>query len=480
MKVLAITNRAREALQQIAAQTANAFQAPICAISLVSNSDSAAAEILSFAQEKFFSADQQELAKFLQKAAALGKPLCYNCSRDGGCKELGHFPDFLQARGIQAFLAIPMLSNSSPCGALSLFFTTPHTFSENEVQHLMAVGKAAALSVDFDCYKITPNGEYRGSFEDIVANSPVMFGVFETMQKAALTDANVLIYGESGTGKELIAHGIHHLSLRKNSAFIPVDCVALPSNLLESELFGFEKGSFTGAIGRKHGLLEFADHGTFFLDEVCELEPILQAKLLRVLQERQFRRIGGRHLINVDIRVISATNRNLALAIREKIFREDLYFRLNVIPIYAPALRERKEDIPLLANYFITKFAGSNHIDLKELAPETVHALQDYDWPGNIRELQNMMERVIALCPHYIILPEDLPGEVRLKNPANFKTTVSQFYSLKTWRENLTAFKCNYFKNLLEQNNGDISAAARQARVSRRTLYRIAQSYKLL
>jgi transcriptional regulator with PAS, ATPase and Fis domain len=207
---------------------------------------------------------------------------------------------------------------------------------------------------------------------------------------------------------------------------------------------------------------------------------MLQAKLLRVLQERQFRRIGGHHLINVDIRVISATNRNPELAVREKVFREDLYFRLNVIPIYAPALRERKEDIPLLANYFITKFAGSNHIDRKELAPETVHALQNYDWPGNIRELQNTMERVIALCPHFIILPEDLPGEVKLKKTVKHKATGAQFYSLKTWRENLAAFKRDYFKNLLEQNNGDIPAAACQARVSRRTLYRIAQSYKLL
>jgi two-component system response regulator AtoC len=480
MEVLAITNRIREALQQIAAQTANAFQAPICIISLASKSDPAAAEVLSFAQEKFLSLDRQELAKFLQKTAALGKPFCYNCSLDCDCKELEHCPDFLQARGIQAFLAIPLLSNSSPGGTLSLFFTAPHTFSENEVQHLMAVSKAAALSVDVDDNKITPIGEYCDSFEDILAKSPVMFGVFETMQKAALTDASVLIFGESGTGKELIAHGIHHLSRRKNNAFIPIDCVALPSNLLESELFGFEKGSFTGAIGRKHGLLEFADHGTFFLDEVCELDPMLQAKLLRVLQERQFRRIGGHHLINVDIRVISATNRNPELAVREKFFREDLYFRLNVIPIYAPALRERKDDIPLLAKNFITKFTGSNHIDLKELAPETVHALQDYDWPGNIRELQNMIERVVALCPRHTILPEDLPNEVKVKKTAKTKAAAAQFYLPKTWRENLTAFKLDYFKNLLEQNNGDIPAAARQARVSRRTLYRIVQSYKLL
>jgi len=478
--MLAITSRIRDALQQIAAQTANAFQAPICIISLASNSGPAPAEILSFPQENFLSSARQELAEFLRTAEAIGKPFFYNCSLDCDCKELEHFPDFLQTQGIQTFVTIPMSSNFVPCGTLSLFFTTPRNFSENEVQHLMAVGKAAALSVDFEDDKITPDGEYNDSFENIVAKSPVMFGVFETMQKAAMTHASVLIFGESGTGKELIAHGIHHLSRRKNNAFIAVDCVALPSNLLESELFGFEKGSFTGAIARKHGLLEFADHGTFFLDEVCELDPMLQAKLLRVLQERQFRRIGGHDLINVDIRVISATNRNPELAVSEKVLREDLYFRLNVIPIYAPALRERKNDIPLLANYFINKFAASNHIDLKELAQETVQALQVYDWPGNIRELQNTIERVVALCPRHTIFPEDLPSEVTAKKTAMAKAPATPLYSLKTWREDLTAFRRSYFKNLLEQHNGDITAAARQARVSRRTLYRIAQSYKLL
>jgi transcriptional regulator with PAS, ATPase and Fis domain len=480
MAMLAITSRIREALQQIAAQTANAFQAPICVISLASSSKPAAAEILSFPQENFVSSNQQELSKLLLTAEAIDKPFSYKCTPDCDCKELDHFPNFLQAQGIKAFVTIPLFSNLASCGTLALFFTAPRNFSENEIQHLIAVGKAAALGVDFDDDKITPNGVYNESFENIVAKSPVMFDVFETMQKAAITDASVLIFGESGTGKELIAHGIHHLSRRKNNAFIPVDCVALPSNLLESELFGFEKGSFTGAIGRKHGLLEFADHGTLFLDEVCELDTMLQAKLLRVLQERQFRRIGSNHLIDVDMRLISATNRKPDLAVSEKVLREDLYFRLNVIPIYAPALRERKDDIPLLANYFIRKFAPRNQIDLKELAVETVQTLREYDWPGNIRELQNTIERVVALCPRHTILPEDLPNEIRVKKMGKTTDSVAQPYTLKTWRENLTAFKRNYFKNLLEQNNGDIPAAARQARVSRRTLYRIAQRYKLL
>jgi transcriptional regulator with PAS, ATPase and Fis domain len=301
-----------------------------------------------------------------------------------------------------------------------------------------------------------------------------MTRVLEVMKKAAVTDANVLIFGESGAGKELIARGIHNLSRRNTNAFIPVDCVALPTNLLESELFGFEKGAFTGAIIRKHGLFELADQGTFFLDEICELDPMLQAKLLRVLQERQFRRIGGKNLINVDIRVISATNRNPEAAVREKFLREDLYFRLNVIPIYVPALRERKEDIPSLAACFIEKFTHANGLDPKELAPETTRFLVNYDWPGNVRELQNIMERVASLSPRRIILPDDLPAGIRTHTSSIQAATDPMIQPSRSWRENLNAFKRTYFKKLLEQTHGDIPEAARQAKVSPRTLYRIA------
>ncbi len=312
------------------------------------------------------------------------------------------------------------------------------------------------------------------SWENMLTKSTAMHRVLEIMKKAAVTDANVLIFGESGAGKELIARGIHHLSRRNKNAFIPVDCVALPSNLLESELFGFEKGAFTGAINRKHGLFELADQGTFFLDEICELDPMLQAKLLRVLQERQFRRIGGKNLITVDIRVISATNRHPEAAVREKILREDLYFRLNVIPIYVPALRERKEDIPFLAARFIEKFVHANGLGPKELAPETTQFLLDYDWPGNVRELQNTMEQMVSLSSRRMILPEDLPTCIR-KHTSN--TVVSPdpvIQPSRSWRENLNAFKRAYFKKLLDQTHGDISEAARQAKVSPRTLYRIA------
>jgi transcriptional regulator with PAS, ATPase and Fis domain len=250
--------------------------------------------------------------------------------------------------------------------------------------------------------------------------------------------------------------------------------VALPASLLESELFGFEKGAFTGAINRKHGLFELADQGTFFLDEICELDPMLQAKLLRVLQERQFRRIGGKNLINVDIRVISATNRNPEAAVQEKVLREDLYFRLNVIPIYVPALRERKEDIPPLAARFIEKFVHANGLDPKELAPETTQFLLDYDWPGNVRELQNTMEQMVSLSSRSMILPDDLPACIRKHTSNTRVSTEPVIQPSRSWRENLNAFKRAYFKKLLDQTHGDISEAARQAKVSPRTLYRLA------
>jgi len=356
------------------------------------------------------------------------------------------------------------------------------TITENEMLHPSAVAKTAALVFDFEAGEKPPNHSNGAQFENIVAKSAAMQGVFDIMQKAAKTDASVLIFGESGAGKELVARGIHNLSRRKKKAFIPVDCVALPANLIESELFGFEKGSFTGAVGRKHGLFEFADQGTFFFDEICELDLMLQAKLLRVLQERQFRRVGGQNLLHVDMRVISATNRDPKTAVKEKVLREDLYFRLNVIPIYVPALRERKEDIPLLSAHFIAKFAEANNLGPKELAPETIQVLQEYEWPGNVRELQNTMQRVVLLCPRRMILPEDLPADVKKLRPTVPSGGISspRLDAASSWHEDLENFKRLYFKKLLEQTQGDFCAAARQAKVSLRTLYRIIQSCKLL
>lgn len=468
---MAITNHKRDALQQIATQTAHSFQAQICTVFLLA--DGGVNELPVFGGEHASTINHHDFLECSHTLTSHVQPLYLN-SLEHAPGEFESVFRRLQPYAIKSVIAIPMFAQGATRGTLALFFTAPRHFSENEILHLSTVANTVALSLDLarDGEKSSSH-ENSNALESILTKSAAMNRVLEVMKKAAVTDANVLIFGESGAGKELIARGIHNLSRRNTSAFIPVDCVALPTNLLESELFGFEKGAFTGALGTKHGLFELADQGTFFLDEISELDPMLQAKLLRVLQERQFRRIGGKDLINVDIRVISATNRNPEAAVREKFLREDLYFRLNVIPIYVPALRERKEDIPSLAAYFIKKFIHANSLGPKSLAPETTQLLLNYDWPGNVRELQNIMERLVSLCSRRMILPDDLPACIRT-HASNTKAAPDPIIQpSRSWRENLSAFKRTYFKKLLEQTRGDIAEAARQAKVSPRTLYRL-------
>ncbi|MCX7988666.1 MAG: sigma-54 dependent transcriptional regulator [Thermodesulfovibrio sp.] len=252
-------------------------------------------------------------------------------------------------------------------------------------------------------------------FPEIIGKSKTMQEVFYIMEMVAQTNANVLITGESGTGKELVARAIHRKSLRNSKPFIIVDCTTIPENLLESELFGHEKGAFTGAADRKIGLIEIANEGTVFLDEIGELPMFLQKKLLRFLQEKEIQRIGSTHRIKVDVRVISATNRNLEKAIQEGLFREDLYWRLNVVRINLPPLRERKEDIPLLVNYFLKKFSKENNKPVPHIEPEVMEILINNDWPGNIRELANVIERAVILSPSGVISIKYLPKRIQEK-----------------------------------------------------------------
>jgi len=249
-------------------------------------------------------------------------------------------------------------------------------------------------------------------FKNIIGESPAMQSVFETIGKVADTDSTVLILGESGTGKELIARALHYNSYRKDGPFVPVNCAAIPSELLESELFGHEKGAFTSAIRTRIGRFELANGGTLFLDEIGDMNPNLQAKLLRVLQERQFERIGGVKPIKVDIRIISATHQDLKKAVLKKKFREDLYYRLNVIPIQIPPLRERKSDIPLLVHHFINLYSRSRKKKITGITDEAMKGLMDYQWPGNVRELENMIERLIILSNRERIDLTDFPERI--------------------------------------------------------------------
>jgi formate hydrogenlyase transcriptional activator len=240
-------------------------------------------------------------------------------------------------------------------------------------------------------------------FDGIIGRSKALCAVLREIRMVAPTDSTVLIYGETGTGKELIARAIHELSSRCKNAFVKLNCAAIPTGLLESEVFGHERGAFTGAIGQRIGRFEVANHGTAFLDEIGEIPLELQPKLLRVLQEREFERLGSSRTLRTDARLIAATNRNLAAMVEEQKFRSDLFYRLNVFPVRVPPLRERREDVPLLVWHFARQFAERMKRHYESISPETMRALCEYDWPGNIRELQNLIERAVILCPGTVL-----------------------------------------------------------------------------
>ena len=253
----------------------------------------------------------------------------------------------------------------------------------------------------------------RHRLEGIIGESGRMQEVLALVKRVAPSNATVLIRGESGTGKELIARAIHHNSRRASGPLVSLNCAALPEQLLESELFGHERGAFTGAVAQRKGRFESADGGSIFLDEIGDLSPTLQVKLLRVLQEREFERVGGTRTIAVDVRVLAATHRDLEQAMRDESFREDLYYRLNVVAIQIPPLRERREDIPLLLDHFLRKFAGKNRRDVSGVTAAARDALLKYDYPGNVRELENLVERAVLLCRGQVIDLEDLPATAR-------------------------------------------------------------------
>ena len=302
-------------------------------------------------------------------------------------------------------------------------------------------------------------------FENIIAKSSKMQRLIELIKVVGKSNATVLITGESGTGKELVARAIHSQSHRRTKPFVAVSCAALPESLLESELFGHEKGSFTGAYAQKKGKFEFANGGTLFLDEVGEMSANIQVHLLRVLEEKEFTRVGGNEPIRVDVRVISATNKDLRKAIEKQEFREDLYYRLNVVNIELPPLRERREDIPLLAEHFLNKFAMENQKEITGFSPEAMELMLGYDWPGNVRELENAIERAVILAKSSIITIADLPQE-----------NLSLAYST-TPRKNLKAVEKGHILNILRETGENYSEAARILGISRMTLYNKAKEY---
>lgn len=305
------------------------------------------------------------------------------------------------------------------------------------------------------------------SFPNIIGESPEMKKVFSLIEKISKSDSTVLIFGESGTGKELIATTIHYQSSRKDKPLIKVNCAALPEGLIESELFGHEKGAFTGAIKRRPGRFELANGGTIFLDEIGDLPLSTQAKLLRVIQERTFERVGGTETLNVDVRVITATNRNLEREVREGRFREDLYYRLNVIPITLPPLRQRREDIPYLIDFFLNKYRNKTSKNVR-FSRDAVDVLLKYDYPGNVRELENIVERCVTLSASDIIAKDDLPYFVLKKTDDSRQLSLSDV-AAKAEEE--------YIIKVLKATKGNKTRAAEILGISRKTLWEKIKAY---
>ncbi len=299
-----------------------------------------------------------------------------------------------------------------------------------------------------------------------------MMQVFETIQQVAPSRATVLVVGETGTGKELIAHAIHRLSPRKNNPFIAVHAAALPTTLLESELFGHEKGAFTGAVERRAGRFELADGGTLFLDEVGELEPAMQVKLLRVLEERSFERLGGQKTIETDVRLVAATNKDLKQLAEQGKFRDDLFYRLSVVTLRLPPLRERRDDIPLLVRRFIDEFNRDNNKQVRELTPEAMNVLMAYDWPGNVRELRNAVEQMIVLARTDKLTLRDVPANIRGGADLTKISVVRTGMTVEEAEKQLII-------QALKETGGNRTAAAKLLGISRRALHRKLKQFNL-
>jgi len=316
--------------------------------------------------------------------------------------------------------------------------------------------------------------EQNFEISSIIGKSKKMKELFEIIAMSAPSDATILILGESGTGKELIANAIHQNSGRRDKPFIKINCAALPENLLESELFGHEKGAFTGALSKRQGRFELADGGTLFLDEIGDMTISTQSKILRVLQEGEFERVGGEKTIKISVRIIAATNKDLELEVDEGNFRKDLYFRLSVVPIILPPLRQRKEDIPELAEHFLSKYARKNNRLIRGFAPEVIDQLMRYNWPGNIRELENVIERAVIMSRGELITTDALPGSLKSSEPNSDKQDVEVFAGRP-----IKEVERELIINTLQSTNKNISRAAELLGISRRTLHNKIKEYDI-
>jgi Nif-specific regulatory protein len=410
--------------------------------------------------------------------------------------QIGEEPLFLnrtRTRGDEkkqksSFLCVPIKIGNQCIGALSVDREYRDSFgirSENDLRFLTVVSGLIAQTVE-RVRKVNEEKERlrrentllrrelsaKNRVEDILGNSSRMQEVFDMVHRVADSNATVLLRGESGTGKTMVAKALHANSSRREGPFIVVNCAALPESLLESELFGHEKGAFTGAIGLKKGRFEQAEGGTLFLDEISEISPAVQVKLLNVIQERTFQRLGGSEILRADIRLVAATNRDLEAAVGEGAFRDDLYYRLNVFPIYLPPLRERRTDILLLAEHFLDRYNKENSKDIERISTSAIDLLMQYHWPGNVRELQNCMERAVLICDEKTIKATHLPPTLQSSDSVSSDKPLS----LATAIEN---FERELIIDALKQSKGNQTKAAKYLDTSLRIINYKIHNYKI-
>ncbi len=387
--------------------------------------------------------------------------------------------DSLVSSQVRSLLCVPLTVFKKVIGCIYLDTTNPATrFDRDHLELLASIAGISAVALENSRRLLWLEQENMrlvaevNLHHDMVGESVAIKEVYRFLSRVAPTESTVLVGGESGTGKELVARAIHRNSPRATKPFVAINCAAIPEGLLESELFGYERGAFTGALAQKKGRLELADGGVVFLDEIGELAPALQVKLLRVLQEREFERLGGSRQISVDIRLIAATNKDLAAAVKARTFREDLYYRLNVVSLQVPPLRDRLADIPMLAGYFIAKYAAKCKVKPKRISVEAVAALANYDWPGNVRELENSIERALVLGVSESIEPEDLPESIleKIQGPGQHEPK---------YHAAVTQLKRHLILTALEEAKGNYTEAARNLGMHANYLHRLVRNLNL-
>ncbi|MGI6638776.1 MAG: sigma-54 interaction domain-containing protein [Desulfobulbus sp.] len=413
------------------------------------------------------------------RVVATGKPVVV--------PQIGDEPLFLnrtRTRGDEhkkrsSFLCVPIVAGQQAIGALSIDRVYPGEFgpaSEQDLRFLTVVSGLLSESVQrilrvneekealrLENTQLRRELSAKNRIEKIIGNSSRMQEVFDMVHRVADANATVLLRGESGTGKTMVAKILHHNSSRASGPFVVVNCSALPETLLESELFGHEKGAFTGAVETKKGRFELAQGGTLFLDEIGEISPAVQVKLLNVIQERTFQRLGSTKTIQTDLRLVAATNRNLEQAVEQEKFREDLYYRLNVFPVYLPPLRERRTDILLLAEYFLEKYTRENHKDIRRISTPAIDLLVQYHWPGNVRELQNCMERAVLICDGQTVNSTHLPPTLQSRDSIPSSRPLSLAVAVENFERELIV-------EALKKNNGNQTKAAKTLATSLRII----------